>query len=203
MALLTVQLSQRLLLIVAVLANLASFYLWMSISSTSNISISAVKQSPLDTTKEHFLENPLGFEDFGEMGRRVQILRGFIEQAENPSLPLSDAEHQLGQIEEIAVSMFPFLRPPFSKSHTPLQSLRQSYLPGSRGIIIPTGRKKCRFTAHLIASLRTVLNSSLPIQVAYSGEGDLPEAYRKALVSLGVDIGPLDVSKIFDNTCYS
>jgi alpha 1,3-mannosyltransferase len=81
----------------------------------------------------------------------------------------------------------------------PLQSLRRRFTPGSKGIVITTGQKRFRFACHLIRNLRDVLGSTLPIQVAYAGEHDLPENYREYLKSMGPDITTFDVTSVFDD----
>jgi hypothetical protein len=44
-----------------------------------------------------------------------------------------------------------------------------------------------------------VLNSSLPIQIAYAGDGDLPHEYRAALCGLAANVSALDVLSVFDD----
>jgi hypothetical protein len=47
------------------------------------------------------------------------------------------------------------------------------------GLVISTGAKGgFRWAVHQIATLRAVLNSTLPIEVFYGGDDDLPEKYR-------------------------
>lgn len=46
------------------------------------------------------------------------------------------------------------------------------------GIVICTGKGSFRWTIHQIVTIRLVLNSTLPIEIFYCGEDDLPERYR-------------------------
>lgn len=59
-----------------------------------------------------------------------------------------------------------------------------------------------RFAGHLIFQLRNILNSSLPIQITYAGEDDLPQALRDNLASLDPthNIEFLDVLTVFDDS---
>src|SRR5205814_1779974 len=79
------------------------------------------------------------------------------------------------------------------------RALRRSYIPKSRGLVIAAGKNNFRFACHLIVSLRNIHNSTIPIEVAYAGEDDLPIQFRKVLKSLGTDVETLDVTAVFDD----
>jgi alpha 1,3-mannosyltransferase len=137
--------------------------------------------------------------NFGELGRRSRILRDWLlaVNAGQSTPSLQDA------IEQVATTLFPYLKnsPRNPNSNTPFSDLRTTFEPASTGIIIPTGNGNVRFAGHLIASLRSVLNSSLPIQVAYGGDEDLSPANRKILGELiesGSPLEFLDITTIFD-----
>ncbi|KAI9850550.1 MAG: hypothetical protein M1838_005472 [Thelocarpon superellum] len=66
------------------------------------------------------------------------------------------------------------------------------------GIVICVGTKTFIYAAHLIGTLRNVLGSTLPIQIAYAGDDDLPQAQRAQLISLGEEIETLDLLTVFD-----
>lgn len=173
----------------------------------------ALELPALQATAEYFVDFPLRspFKDaFGELGRRSRILRDWLAMANN--LPRTAPARSLLEAasEEVALSLFPFLanhglpqkgrRTASHTRKTPLSDLRAHFGNGSAGIVIPAGDKNARFAAHLIGSLRTVLNSTLPIQVAYAGDADLSPANRKLLAILGDSSTPLeflDVSTIF------
>jgi alpha 1,3-mannosyltransferase len=96
--------------------------------------------------------------------------------------------------------MFPFIRNP-SRRHDPkpLASIRESNIPGSSGIIIPVVAKDFRFAYHLVLALRAVLPSTLPIQIAHAGDGDLPTDRRLILSPLEKNIEFLDITSILEN----
>jgi alpha 1,3-mannosyltransferase len=196
---------------------LVTFRTW---SSTSTVPISqddfrpTRPHSPLDTSSaaksyadttsrvaDYFEAYPLPESEFGQMGKRLQILEDWIHTLDTASLPAEQKAEISSNIEHAALSLTPFLRSP-TNSDTPnyLQSLRRSFIPGSRGIVIATGHKRFRFACHLIKNLRNVLESTLPIQIAYAGDSDLPVEHRKYLESIGPDISTFDVTSVFDDT---
>ncbi len=156
---------------------------------------------------EYFADYPIGppYKDaFGELGRRARILRDWLSVLDRTA-DEADRAFLGNATETIALMLFPFLEPPpgLFHSETPLSALRSSFEPGSTGIVIPVGNWGLRFAAHLIVSLRSVLGSILPIQIAYAGDGDLAPIHRVYLASL-VERGPplefLDIAVLFDNS---
>jgi alpha 1,3-mannosyltransferase len=147
--------------------------------------------------KKYWSTRPFSDGDFGELGLRLQMIAEYIEKAERS--PKTTKEDVLADIDETLLSMLPFLKNPVKADHKPFQSLRANLVPGSRGIVIPVGKDQFRFTAHLVKALRDVLQSKLPIQIAFAGEADLPKEYQDALISLGSDIELLDILTIFNN----
>jgi alpha 1,3-mannosyltransferase len=166
-------------------------------------SISSSTPSYLEVTghlTDYFEAYPLPESEFGQMGKRLQILKDWIRTYEGVSLRREEGPILWDNIERFALSLTPFLRNPSKpEDRQPLRSLRHSFVPNSRGIVISTGRKRFRFACHLIRNLREVLGSTLPIQVAYAGDHDLPADYRKYLTSMGPDITTFDVTSIFDD----
>lgn len=49
------------------------------------------------------------------------------------------------------------------------------------GIVLTVGKGNFVLAAHCVQTLRTVVNSTLPIEVFYAGDDDLPEAKREDL----------------------
>lgn len=146
--------------------------------------------------------NPSPSSAFAEMGERVQVLRSWLEVKEQG--PTAMARDQIdflaSSIEKTAISLFPFLRNPSRRDHLdPLGNLRQSYIRGTKGIVIPTGKSTFRYACHLADCLRNVLNSQLPIQIVYANNEDLPSDYRNFITSLGTSIDTLDVSSVLDD----
>lgn len=144
---------------------------------------------------------------FGELGRRTRLLRDATAYLDSvaPAGSSTATEDRL-LLEQAATSLFPFLdKPPRNtSSRTPLSDLRSSIVPGSAGIVIPTGDRTVRYAAHLIAQLRQVLGSELPIQVVYAGDGDLSAANRSRLAAIPLASGPplefLDIHTVFDDS---
>ncbi|TQN63831.1 hypothetical protein CSHISOI_11441, partial [Colletotrichum shisoi] len=79
------------------------------------------------------------------------------------------------------------------------------YAHRNAGIVIPTGRGTLRFACHLVASLRRVYWTKLPIQIVYAGDEDLSQGDRDTIAeaAAGGDDGPvefLDILTVFNDT---
>ncbi|KAI1613744.1 mannosyltransferase putative-domain-containing protein [Exophiala viscosa] len=149
---------------------------------------------------DQYRANPVDKSQFGEMGTRLKTIRGWIEQTGNAHRTRDQKEKWTTLIEEVAGSMLPFIQSPNSSSITPLKSLRSSFVRGTKGLVITTGKKRFRYACHLVSSLRQVLKSRLPIQIAYSGEDDLPEEYRDFITGLESDVSTFDVTTVFNDS---
>jgi len=143
---------------------------------------------------------------FGELGRRCRILRDWLLAAEQTSDKVVQTALNAA-VEQIALAEFPFLTnsPRHAESHTPIADLRASYIPGTAGIVISCGEKTARFAAHLITTLRNVLNSKLPIRIVYAGDKDLSPKTRERLAGFGTHgyLSPiefLDITSVFDDS---
>lgn len=150
-----------------------------------------------------YLDAPLPTSAFGEMGNRTKIITDWMEEAAHLSQYLSRKETALltAQLEETVVSMYPFLKNPMDPENPlPFATLRKSIIPGSRGIVITSGRSHFRYALHLIGNIRIVLKSNLPIQIMYAGEDDLPSDHRKVLTSMFRHVKTLDLLTVFDDT---
>ncbi|KAI3398709.1 hypothetical protein diail_8748 [Diaporthe ilicicola] len=173
--------------------------------------ISDAEAGLIELAGQHFIDYPLKkpyTQRFGELGGRIQVLRKWIQLAEEAA-PGQQTDRVTNTTEAVLASAFPFLVKN-KTSNTPLADLRQKFTE-PRGIVIPTGNKTFRFACHLIASLRQVFKTTLPIQVVYAGDADLPKAKRDALASLAnssteageVELGEisfLDVTEVFDDS---
>ncbi|KAI9697331.1 MAG: hypothetical protein M1820_007837 [Bogoriella megaspora] len=136
------------------------------------------------------------------MGWQTQLLANWTEQTAliTPELDAEGRVKLTEEVEHAILSLFPFLRsPPKPDDRTPLATLRDQQIPGSRGIVISTGKGQFRYACHLIRNLRDVLGSSLPIEIAYAGEDDLPVEHRNGLKSLGDNIDTVDVLTVFSD----
>lgn len=153
-------------------------------------------------TSQYFADYPLPPSAFGEMGKRLQIIRSWILSRELLQNQISNSQQEglTEHIEKATLSLFPFLHTPSQpKDSRALYNLRQSFQPKSKGIVIPTGTATFRYACHLITSLRQVLHSTLPIQVMHAGDADLPSQHREFLAELGTDVEIVDVTTVFDD----
>ncbi|KAI1990480.1 hypothetical protein LOZ53_001689 [Ophidiomyces ophidiicola] len=146
----------------------------------------------LEQIANYFVDFPLSSSAFGELGRRTQILEKWIRLSS-----ISRDTVLSTSIEKFALSLFPFLRLPHDSR--PLSSLLKRPEKGSKGIVIPVSTSYFRFGCHLVGSIRNVLKSQIPIEIAYAGDLDLPPKYRQFLSSLDSGIYFVDVTTYFDN----
>ncbi|KAH9893668.1 mannosyltransferase putative-domain-containing protein [Xylariomycetidae sp. FL2044] len=65
------------------------------------------------------------------------------------------------------------------------------------GLVICAGSGNIHLAAHLIRSLRDVIKSTLPIEIAYAGDTDLRPEHQQYLESLGSDIHFIDLLESF------
>ena len=143
---------------------------------------------------------------FGERGQRAVTIRKWIEIAD--SLPASDEKTRIEEaVEKAITATFPYLSNPPNGSRTPFKSLRESYITdskkrGSRGIVIPVGKKNLRMACQLVASVTRVHKSSLPIELAYAGDEDLGPEERHLVKELfpNEDVSFLNVLSVFDDS---
>ncbi|KAG6360987.1 hypothetical protein INS49_009206 [Diaporthe citri] len=172
--------------------------------------ISDAEADLIELASQFFVDYPLQkpyTKRFGELGGRLQVLRKWIEMSEKAG-PGPQTDRVMAATEAVTASAFPFLVNN-STSTTPLADLSQRFTV-PRGIVIPTGNKTFRFACHLIVGLRRVFKTTLPIQVVYAGNTDLPEEKRDALESLATfrtesgevehgDDSFLDATEVFDD----
>lgn len=149
---------------------------------------------------ESMRANILDKSRFGEMGMRMQTLKSWIVHAETAPLSQAERDDWSTLIESVALSLVPFIQTSNSPSSAPLSRLRNSFLPRSQGLVVTTGTKRFRYACHLIVSLRKVLGTKLPIQIAYSGDADLPAPYRDFITSLVPGVSTFDVTSVFDDS---
>ncbi|KAL7788271.1 glycosyltransferase family 71 protein [Trichoderma ceciliae] len=174
-----------------------------------------LNNTPLETilkTSSRYRNHPIKppyQNQFWEVGQRSRSLGQWLTGLDGPwgsELGEQDKKTLVVAIERTAVSLFPFLKPPSATrgAKTPLRDLRRPPEKDSRGIVISAGGSdlSIRFAGHLIASLRHVFGCTLPIQVAYAGDDDLPRHRRDGLLSLDKTNNTefLDVSAVFDDS---
>jgi hypothetical protein len=127
--------------------------------------------------------------DIAHIARQTTVLKELFEIYEG--IPTTQAFHKDRQalwdtIEKMQRTLYPWVTQ--TKGHhgySSLFDLMDSYTEEA-GIVISTGiNGGFRWAVHQIISLRAVLNCSLPIEVFYGGDKDLPEKYRQFIESIG------------------
>lgn len=152
----------------------------------------------LESIKSDPIEPPYKskFHVQGERVRRFQDWVKFLDQASDSD----DKQLLLETLESTMRSSFSFFRPKLPDGKTPFTDLRSSFVPGSRGIVIPTGKGTLRYAVHLIGSLNEVLHNELTIQVVYAGDEDLPPNDRQGLQLRFPEIQFLDILTVVNDT---
>jgi len=97
---------------------------------------------------------------------------------------------------QLFVHLFPYIR---KSRHIPrsFNTLQQQYTV-PKGIIIPCGDGQFVYAVHLIATLKHVHRTTLPIHVVYAGSDDLVPEKRAALRSIHPDVEVVDILNYFD-----
>ncbi|GAA5870381.1 hypothetical protein JCM16303_001981 [Sporobolomyces ruberrimus] len=92
--------------------------------------------------------------------------------------------------------LFPYIRKTRSipRSFSQLRSLYTV----PKGIIIPCGNDQFIYAVHLVATLKHVHRTKLPIHVVYAGADDLVPEKRAALRSIHPDVETVDILNFFD-----
>ncbi|PGH17437.1 hypothetical protein AJ80_04807 [Polytolypa hystricis UAMH7299] len=202
--------------IVLIAAGALLFLLWQFSSPRPTFFAnqhSSSRQSPvqnsglvevINSTTQYFIDYPIGSPykgRFGEQGSRVQTLRSWLSLA-NQTTDVREREQILNATERAVLATFPFLTDSPGKAisnETPLRDLQQRIVPGSKGLLIVAGGKQIRYACHLIAAVRRVWQSTLPIQIAYGGEEDFSTKDREFVQSLWDGIEFVDGASVFSN----
>ncbi|KAI9846843.1 MAG: hypothetical protein M1838_001118 [Thelocarpon superellum] len=133
--------------------------------------------------------------EFGSMGERIAAYASHIKTL------MADTRLSRTSLLNLLERDFPWFWPaapiflPWSASATATASAHDT-----TGLVISVGTGNVVFATHLIRSLRNVLQSTLPIQIAYSGDADLSPDGRDQLLQLGPDIEMLDLSRSFNGS---
>ncbi|EXJ77070.1 hypothetical protein A1O3_10228 [Capronia epimyces CBS 606.96] len=137
------------------------------------------------------LDQHLDITEWGEMGRRVKKLSQWAQiLIKHPS-----ADHTAFQ--DTLVLHFPFLAGTEASIYTPWSSPINRSFPSHTGIITCVGSNNFRMAGHLIASLRLVHNSQIPIEIAYAGDEDLDPDSRAFLQSLDPELSFIDLLDLY------
>jgi alpha 1,3-mannosyltransferase len=124
--------------------------------------------------------------DIGHIARHTAVLKDLLRIHERIS-PITrelqlEKESFQDTIEALQQTLYPWITQPTdgNRTYTTFFELIDSFTEDA-GIVITTGVGGFRWTVHQIVTLRVVLNSTLPIEVFYGGDDDLPEPYRDFL----------------------
>lgn len=129
---------------------------------------------------------PVSTFDFAAKGDRVAAFADLVATLQDRGIQIPE------RLESLVQKEFPWW----------LSDRRQvsSLTGGESGIVVCVGSKTTLLAAHLIRTLRNVLGSTLPIQIAYAGDGDLSKKDQKALLSLSSDLELLNLLDHFDES---
>lgn len=146
--------------------------------------------------------HPVPLSNFAEMGHRLRLLGSWLDsvkQLEKSNAPAVQTETIWRYSERLASGLLPFIVR--SEYPRPLHRAIYDHNSGTRGIVITVGKRDFRFACHLIANIREILQSKLPIQIAYAGSEDLPHDYQQLIKKSFSNVELLDVlSKVNDST---
>ena len=121
--------------------------------------------------------------DIGHIALHTAVMNDLLRTYEQMSSSVREMEDERTAIQEIVESLQQVLYPWITETkiespeYSTFFDLIGSYDQGV-GIVISTGRGGFRWAVHQVVTLRAVLNSTLPIEIFYGGDDDLPERYR-------------------------
>ena len=148
----------------------------------------------LNTTQhalQALLAESIPKDDFSGMGDRVALFSSLMQTH------LSDASLDKTSFLSQFRDFFPWWNPAPS-TYTPWSSPSSASMENTTGIVMCAGSNNFLFAVHHIQTLRNVLHSTLPIQVAYAGDGDLHYADRVFLTNIGPNVETLNLLDHFD-----
>jgi alpha 1,3-mannosyltransferase len=120
------------------------------------------------------------------VARQTAVLNDLLKINKDiaPTNPVSESFRDT--INRIQKALYPWITMPKaegSATYGTIFDLIDSYTQ-EVGIVIATGSGGFRWAVHQIVTLRAVLKSTLPIEVVYAGDNDLPSEYRNFIESL-------------------
>ncbi|KAI9197056.1 mannosyltransferase putative-domain-containing protein [Polychytrium aggregatum] len=150
-------------------------------------------------------EEPLGRGDIAGLAEQCYLYRQLFELCYDATgrrrtsmdriLGDSNLYHQVEvTLQNLEYSLFPFVNA--TEKYKNVANVLQSYQ-DQRGLVISTGSWHFRFARHLIHVVREVLNSTLPIEVFYSGPGDLGQDQINYLRTID-NVRVVDLQQHFD-----
>jgi hypothetical protein len=147
--------------------------------------------------------------DVAHLARQTAVLKDLLRIYEK--IPATSRESQLEQaafrhtIESMQQVLYPWITQAKdgNRTYNSFFDLINSY-EQEVGVVISTGKDGgFRWAIHQIVTLRAVLNSTLPIEVFYGGDNDLPEKYCDFINNLetafpgGGSIKTVDITEKF------
>ncbi|KAI9848373.1 MAG: hypothetical protein M1838_000529 [Thelocarpon superellum] len=164
--------------------------------TASGIPDPMIKQQAGTARRE--LEETIEPVEFFNLPDLAERMKAFIKLATATQIePLLDA----GPLENLLRWQFPWLDAtklkytPWTRRHPAQQA--EGTDAETTGIVISVGDNNVLVAGHLIRTLRHVLKSTLPIELAFYGDKDLSQEGQESLMALTENITPLDVSKVF------
>ncbi|GAM90507.1 hypothetical protein ANO11243_085510 [Dothideomycetidae sp. 11243] len=126
--------------------------------------------------------------EWGLQGQQTaKLIKWGNELVAHPDVPKHDFLNAL-------LKTYPFLGGSLEKIDTPWTGWTS---PHQVGIVLSVGSGNYRLACHLITNLRNVLNSKVPIAIAYAGDRDLQPKERDIIGTLGDKISFIDLIKYF------
>ncbi|KAL8999799.1 MAG: hypothetical protein Q9169_001472 [Polycauliona sp. 2 TL-2023] len=157
--------------------------------------------SSIARSTEYFVNVAIQPSDSSQLGGRLQVISTWLSARETlPSLMSSSQLISLdSHIERTLVSLFPFIRHPRQpKNAEPYNTLRKTFEKGSSGIVIVGHKANLRYLCHAIQNIRTVHNSSLPIQIAHAGDKAFPPSLRRFITNSAPGITTINIPTLLD-----
>jgi alpha 1,3-mannosyltransferase len=123
-----------------------------------------------------------------QWGERGIIVRKLAQWAD---LLINDPSLERKPFQDTLQSYFPFLTNTEKTIYTPWSSTVVSS--SDVGFVICAGSNNFHLAAHLIATLRQVHHSTVPIEIAYAGDGDLKPQHRSFLKDLQTQVSLINL----------
>ena len=117
------------------------------------------------------------------MGRYINSFTTYLE------LLLSDDSLDWEPFHNLRQRFFPWWNPAADMAYLPWASRDKP----KTGIVLTVGQGNFMLAAHCIRILHSVLNSTVPIQVFYAGDLDLPEAHREQIKALHPSLETINI----------
>ena len=147
---------------------------------------SAMKLQYALDTMEASLEAPHLF----SMGRYINTFTTYLKAI------LADPSIDRRKFHQLRQRFFRWWLPSGKTTYLPWESQPNP----QAGIVMTVGKGNYVLASHCIQTLHKVVNSTLPIQIFYAGNDDLPELYRQEIKALHPSIETTDILDHFNET---